>query len=561
MGRRERLCLFHAFPAPLRWRTFCHATLPPPQSNGSTLLRSLSRNHPPTKPNLSYSYHRLLLRRSFSSASSPSHVGDDTVVRRHHVWICDEGWEDPLSKDLLQIEQQQQQHPPRRPRRRSAQQQQPTYEYHQHKGWVEVVEKVSKGPPLPPITEEELRFGRRIDPLLFHTQMKEAEVAEKEEDKGEGEDQSLTQRQKKECAWGHQFLQDCHVVEARSISALARKAVDKVLPSLLRTLPPPLPSTAAAASHQVAVVDAMEGHGSVGGIHAWCLHSFAPDTRTSPFYRRSKLIGEAFLEELKDRRKKLIRNLVPEGTSVLPGTTLVQLFLAEKNKLYVSCDRLSFCANLGWMRPLPWTAGCMPISPDPVPPSRAYRKIEEMARLITDPETQQRLMLAPGSYCVELGSAPGGMTKKLLDWGVRVVSVDRSPLHPKLMRHPNLVVHKQADGALWTPNRQVDTVLCDMLFAADRSSEVLLSWAKEKRCKNFIWTLKFTGKNQYETVLPKVREGLKRLGVPFVIRHLTNHGNELVVIGRVVVPPPRHYDLAEPDAPVALPLPKNDVFT
>lgn len=72
-----------------------------------------------------------------------------------------------------------------------------------------------------------------------------------------------------------------------------------------------------------------------------------------------------------------------------------------------------------------------------------------------------------------------------------------------------------------------------MLIPARKSVDILMKWITKKLCKHFVWTLKFTGKLDYQPVLQMVRDRLGSTGCHFVTRHLPSHGNEIVVVGSV----------------------------
>jgi SAM-dependent methyltransferase len=62
----------------------------------------------------------------------------------------------------------------------------------------------------------------------------------------------------------------------------------------------------------------------------------------------------------------------------------------------------------------------------PAAPSRAWLKLEEAARVFPLP-------LSAGDGVVEVGCAPGGMTRALLDRGAFVVGVDRNAMDPRIV--------------------------------------------------------------------------------------------------------------------------------
>jgi 23S rRNA (cytidine2498-2'-O)-methyltransferase len=71
--------------------------------------------------------------------------------------------------------------------------------------------------------------------------------------------------------------------------------------------------------------------------------------------------------------------------------------------------------------------------------SRAYLKLEEAIRW-------SRLPLAKGDRCVDLGCAPGGTSRALLNRGARVLGIDPAEVDATLLEHPNFQ-HVQKRGA------------------------------------------------------------------------------------------------------------------
>ncbi len=59
-------------------------------------------------------------------------------------------------------------------------------------------------------------------------------------------------------------------------------------------------------------------------------------------------------------------------------------------------------------------------------PSRAWLKLEEAVRVFDVP-------LSPGDAVIEVGCAPGGMTRALLDRGAWVVGIDRNAMDPRIL--------------------------------------------------------------------------------------------------------------------------------
>jgi hypothetical protein len=115
-------------------------------------------------------------------------------------------------------------------------------------------------------------------------------------------------------------------------------------------------------------------------------------------------------------------------------------------------------------------------------------------------------------------------------------------------------------SAVYRPANPPYCVLCDMTIPAkvtncfsidilkiyadtqskyftQKSYKVLLRWVKERSAKMFIWTFKFVGATEYQSMY-QFREELEKEGCELTIRHLYWHGNEVVFIGRIPDTPP-----------------------
>jgi hypothetical protein len=162
------------------------------------------------------------------------------------------------------------------------------------------------------------------------------------------------------------------------------------------------------------------------------VHAFVPDPRA---YRtlvgRAALVGEAFVDLLRERRRRLLRLHRPWSETAAPGPTLlVQLALVGRASLLVSVAPPQ-PLPAGGFDLAPWPAGQAPVADDRRAPSRAYRKLREAFAWM-------QLAPAPGEVCVDLGGSPGGWSWTALALGASVVAVDRAPLEPPAAGHPRL---------------------------------------------------------------------------------------------------------------------------
>ncbi len=121
------------------------------------------------------------------------------------------------------------------------------------------------------------------------------------------------------------------------------------------------------------------------------------------------------------------------------------------------------------------------------PPSRAYLKLWEALTLIGRRP-------APGEFCVDLGSSPGGWSWALAQMGVRVLSVDKAPLDPAVARLPGLEYRAESVFAL-DPCAvgPVDWLFCDVICYPERLLRLVERWLAAGTCRNFVCAVKFQG--------------------------------------------------------------------
>jgi 23S rRNA (cytidine2498-2'-O)-methyltransferase len=184
----------------------------------------------------------------------------------------------------------------------------------------------------------------------------------------------------------------------------------------------------------------------------------------------------------------------------------------------------------------PFPKGEIPVASDKAPPSRAFAKLLE---------AEQRLgcRIAPGETCVDLGASPGSWTYVALQRGARVMAVDRAPLRADLMRHPRLVFRK-GDAFAFEPNAPVDWLLCDVIAAPERSVDLVIEWARHRRARRFVVTVKFKGHGEY-AVLDRLKHALPPLCDEFFLTRLCANKNEACAFGVVAERPPKRLAKAE----------------
>jgi 23S rRNA (cytidine2498-2'-O)-methyltransferase len=254
---------------------------------------------------------------------------------------------------------------------------------------------------------------------------------------------------------------------------------------------------------------------------AWALHVFDPPAvESGEEYSRPRLIREELLSILKQKRRSLLKTLIPEVT---PQSTLVQALIGPSGLTFLSITppniREALGANISAHR-----AGFVDIRDNKAPPSRAFKKLEEAFVVFnTSP--------APGSTCVDLGACPGGWTYVMAHRGLKITAIDRSPLDPSLMAN-KAVTFIQGDAFTWIPPKPVTWLVCDVITTPDKTLELLDKWLSKHLCSHLCVTVKFKGTPDFQA-LAAIRALLAEKTEWFGGKQLTNNKNELTVIGKV----------------------------
>lgn len=223
----------------------------------------------------------------------------------------------------------------------------------------------------------------------------------------------------------------------------------------------------------------------------WALYSF-------DHHRRAQLIQDQ-LPKLKPRT---IDFLAP-----LPEKNLGAWALIDKNTLIAS----------------PQTDSAFPLGEVQFnedkknPPSRAYLKLWELF-------TVYGIRPQAGEKVVDFGSCPGGWTWVLQKIGCEVISIDRAPLEPHIAKLPRIHFIKTNAFSVKPENiGAIDWFFSDIICYPEKLLELVLAWQASGLCKNFVCTIKFQGKTDFETL--KRFQALENAHV----KHLFHNKHEVTV--------------------------------
>lgn len=200
---------------------------------------------------------------------------------------------------------------------------------------------------------------------------------------------------------------------------------------------------------------------------AWCNHS-------SNSFRRSELIqNEVFkfkekkVEFLEDLKQFKINNwmLLDEHTLLLSKQT--------NSKIYK--DSIVFKEST-------------------FPPSRAYLKLWELF-------TVHKIVPQKGNRVIDFGSSPGGWTWVLQSLGCEVLSIDKAPLAPDILKLPKVTPIKK-DAFTIKPQDigPVDWFFSDIICYPEKLYEYLKLWITSGLCGNYCLTIKLQGPYSFEVI-------------------------------------------------------------
>lgn len=157
-------------------------------------------------------------------------------------------------------------------------------------------------------------------------------------------------------------------------------------------------------------------------------------------------------------------------------------------------------------------------------PSRAAMKLDEAL-------DWYGVSPGKGDLCVDVGSAPGGWTRRLAERGARVWSVDPANLAPDVLKHPR-VKHFKESAFDFAPDEPVDWLFCDMAWRPLEVAQLLGKWARKGWAAQLVANIKLPMKDKLPTLL-RVRQALEDGGWRQLrMRQLYHDRDEITVSAR-----------------------------
>lgn len=125
------------------------------------------------------------------------------------------------------------------------------------------------------------------------------------------------------------------------------------------------------------------------------------------------------------------------------------------------------------------------------PPSRAYLKLWELFTLYgVKPQA--------GDICLDLGSSPGGWTWVLEQMQCAVISVDKAPLDPRLLKSSRVnYLNRSAFSITPAEIGRINWFFSDVICYPSRLLRLVKDWLQSGLCENFVCTLKLQGPTDF----------------------------------------------------------------
>jgi 23S rRNA (cytidine2498-2'-O)-methyltransferase len=242
----------------------------------------------------------------------------------------------------------------------------------------------------------------------------------------------------------------------------------------------------------------------------WIVQGFVPDTdRDNENAALAEAVSEKTASALESRSigKQVTREGLRWGDA-----TLAQICVRSRSEAIVGTAHTSEALSLA-----PGGRERTRVPGDA--PARSARKLAEaIAWLGMGPSA--------GEVVVDLGAAPGGWTRVLVDRKARVIAVDPAALDPNIARMKG-VRHVRASAFDYAPSEPVDWLVCDMAWRPLEVAELLAKWGRRKLARGLIANFKLPMKDKH-SLLARVKKTLEGGGWRSLrMRHLYHDRDEI----------------------------------
>jgi len=247
----------------------------------------------------------------------------------------------------------------------------------------------------------------------------------------------------------------------------------------------------------------------------WTLHAWVPDTDAeNRLASEAQALFAAVSDELGKRAPDVLARRTTADVARREQGSLVQLCLRDAGHVVVGQVPAHDALSLA-----PGGRERMRV-PSDAPARSAMKLAEAFAWLGLGPE--------PGELCADLGAAPGGWTRVLLERRARVVAIDPAELAPEIARQRG-VTHVKRSAFEHAPEEPVDWLCCDMAWRPLEAAALLAKWGRRRWARALVANVKLPVKKKVE-MLTRVRAILEEGGWRDVrMRHLYHDRDEATV--------------------------------
>lgn len=212
---------------------------------------------------------------------------------------------------------------------------------------------------------------------------------------------------------------------------------------------------------------------------------------------------------------------LPINEEAVPGQHVLDIILSEPNQWFVGYHVVQAVHER-------WPGGVPPVVASPDMISRAYLKIAEALMWSQFP-------IASGDAVVEIGSAPGGASQRLLDMGMAVTGVDAAEMDELVLEHPRFEHWRMKAAAVKRKlYEKFKWLVCDANVAPNYTLDVLGDIFSQEGTKieGLILTFKLSSWEQMKHLEEQLQR-IRHLGFADVqARQLAHNRHELCVVAK-----------------------------
>lgn len=212
---------------------------------------------------------------------------------------------------------------------------------------------------------------------------------------------------------------------------------------------------------------------------------------------------------------------VPINEVAQPGQRVLDVILSEPNQWFIGFHSVRSVHEQ-------WPGGVPEIVRPAEMISRAYLKIAEALMW-------SRLPIGSGDAIVEIGSAPGGASQRLLDMGLAVTGVDAAEMDERIAEHPRFEHWRSKAAAVKRKlYRKFKWLVCDANVAPNYTLDIIgdIVNYEGSQIRGLVLTFKLSDWEQLEH-LPAQLDEIRNLGFSRVeARQLAHNRRELCVVAQ-----------------------------